>query len=321
MLRTGLTDLLGCRVPVQQAPMGTISTPALAAAVADAGGVGSVAVWGRSAPDVAQLLDRLVTRTSGVLSANIAGADPDHDAVRVAARRVRVVDFFWFEPDPELVDLVHAEGALACWQVGSLAEARRAASAGCDLVAVQGIEAGGHVRGSSALLPLLAAAVDELDVPVLAAGGIADARALAAVLAAGAAGARIGTAFIATTESGAHPAYQQALVGADGDATEISDAFSRCPLCATSPRARVLTSAVEALRAHREETVGQVTTSTGGRPVPAGSGMPATSAFQGRVEATALYAGMGSGNVREVVPAGRLVDRLTVEAERLLRAW
>ena len=268
MLRTSLTDLLACRVPIQQAPMGVISTPELAVAVADAGGIGSVAAWGKSPDQLGPLLARMAGETAGLLSVNFAGAHPDPDAVRLAASQVALVDFFWFDPDPALVDLVHEGGALVCWQVGSLEEAHQAVAAGCDVVAVQGLEAGGHVRGTSALLPLLSAVVEEVDVPVLAAGGVADARALAAVLAAGAGGARIGTGFIATTESGAHPSYRAAIVAAEGRDTEITNAFALCPLCATSPRARTLTSAVEAVRSWQSESVGEIRSPAGSSAGP-----------------------------------------------------
>src|SRR6266849_6782892 len=153
-LATRFTELVGCRVPLQQAPMGSVSTPALAVAVA------------------------------------------------AAAARVRIVDFFWADPNPALVEVAHRGGALACWQVGSVDEARAAADAGCDVVAVQGVEAGGHIRGHSPLLHLLESVLGQLDLPVLAAGGIGDGRAFAAVLGMGAAGARVGTRVVATRESG-----------------------------------------------------------------------------------------------------------------------
>ncbi|HEV8163681.1 MAG TPA: nitronate monooxygenase, partial [Actinomycetota bacterium] len=110
--------------------------------------------------------------------------DVDFAAGELAASRARLVEFFWADPDPALVELVHAGGALAGWQVGSVEEAERAADAGCDLVIAQGVEAGGHVRGTVALLPLLAGVLEVVTVPVLAAGGIASARSMAAVLAA-----------------------------------------------------------------------------------------------------------------------------------------
>ena len=183
---TRFTELAGCRVPVQQAPMGSVSTAALAVAVADAGGVGSVTMLGMSPAQVDKVLGGMAARTTGVLAANFLTGDIDPEAVAAAAARVRIVDFFWADPDPALVEVAHRGGALACWQVGSLAEARAAAEAGCDAIAVQGTEAGGHVRGHSPLRPLLESVRGRLDLPVLAAGGIGDARAFAVALAAGA---------------------------------------------------------------------------------------------------------------------------------------
>jgi NAD(P)H-dependent flavin oxidoreductase YrpB (nitropropane dioxygenase family) len=80
----------------------------------------------------------------------------DLEGVEVAAREARVVEFFYGDPDPDLVRRVHAGSALACWQVGSVAEARAAADAGCYLVVAQGTEAGGHQRGKLPMLSLLA---------------------------------------------------------------------------------------------------------------------------------------------------------------------
>jgi nitronate monooxygenase len=135
--------------------MGPVSSPDLAVAVADAGGVGTVSALGLPTDTFVRRLDDMRQRTTGVLSANILLADTDEDAIVSAAERVKLVDFFWFHPSPRLVELVHRAGALASWQVGSVTEARAAADAGCGLVIAQGSEAGGHVRGDRPLLPLL----------------------------------------------------------------------------------------------------------------------------------------------------------------------
>ncbi len=137
--------------------------------------------------------------------------------LELAATSARVVDVFWGDPDPIVVNRIHAGGALAFWQVGSLDEALAAADAGCDVVVAQGVEAGGHVRGTTPLLRLLAQVLPAVDVPVVAAGGIATGAALAAVLNAGAAGARVGTRFVASAESGAHPEYVAALLAASAE--------------------------------------------------------------------------------------------------------
>jgi nitronate monooxygenase len=313
---TPFTELVGCSVPIQQAPMGSVSTPALAVTVADAGGVGSITALGLPAAELDKILAAMAAQTTGVLAANFLTEDIDRDAVTAAAARVRIVDFFWADPDPELVELAHRNGALACWQVGSLEEARAAADAGCDVLVVQGIEAGGHIRGQVPLLPLLKSVLGRVDLPVLAAGGIGDARAFAAVLARGAAGARVGTRFVATDESGAHPAYKQAVADAAAGSTEITDAFSVCPLCASVPRARVLRSCVHALRDLADDTAGETT--VGGQRIflPKGHGLPPGTAATGHIAAMAMYAGESAADISVVEPAAAVIQSWCLAAER-----
>jgi nitronate monooxygenase len=319
MLSTRFTELVGCDVPLQQAPMGRVAPPGLALAVARAGGVGTVsAPFGAEPQALAAQLDSWMDSSAGALAVNFLTEQVDPAAVAVAGARARVVDFFWNTPHAKLVDAAHEGGALVNWQVGSLPDAVLAAEAGADLVTVQGREAGGHVRGDTALLPLLTAVLRAVDVPVLAAGGIAEPRALAAVLAAGAAGARIGTRFLATPESGAHPEYVMALLAAGPDSTEITDGFAECPMCATLPRARVLRSAIAAVGAVDEEVVGTIGDE---EQLPPRSGMPPHKEVQGMIHAMALYAGSGVEHVTAVRPAAEVVRELAEGAEGLLRVW
>jgi nitronate monooxygenase len=313
---TPFTELAGCRVPIQQAPMGSVSVPALAVAVADGGGVGSITALGLSAAELDKLLAGMTAQTAGMLAANFLTEQVDREAVEAAAARVRIVDFFWAAPDPALVELAHRSGALACWQVGSLDEAKAAADAGCDVVAVQGTEAGGHIRGHSPLRPLLEAVLAQLDLPVLAAGGIGDARAFAAALAMGAAGVRAGTRFIATTESGAHPAYKQAVTEAAAGSTEITGAFAICPLCASVPRARVLRSCIHAVRGLPGETVGETIMAGQHIALPKGHGLPPGAAATGHINAMALYAGESAAAITAVEPAAHVIQSWCAAAEQ-----
>ena len=298
--------------------MGLVAPPRLALAVARAGGVGTVsAPIGAEPQALAAQLDTWMDRGAGALGINFITEQVDPDAVAVAGARARVVDFYWNTPHAKLVDAAHEGGALVNWQVGSLSDAVRAVDAGADIVTVQGREAGGHVRGDTPLLPLLTAVLRAVDVPVLAAGGIAEPRALAAVLAAGADGARIGTRFLATPESGAHPEYVLALLAAGPESTEITDAFAECPMCATLPRARALRSAIAAVEAVDEDAVGVV----GDQPLPRHAGMPPHKEVHGRIDAMALYAGSGVEHVTAVRPAADVVRELVEGAERLLRVW
>jgi NAD(P)H-dependent flavin oxidoreductase YrpB (nitropropane dioxygenase family) len=269
--------------------MGQVATPALAAAVADAGALGMVVV-----PFL------------------------DLGAVETAASRAPVVEFFYGAPDPRRVGRVHEGGALAGWQVGSAEEGWAAADAGCDFVVAQGIEAGGHVRGELPLIVLLEEVLDRVDVPVLGSGGIGTARAVAATLAAGAAGVRVGTRFVASAESGAHPGYIDALVRAKPSDTVLTTAFS-----AGWPDAphRVLRSCISAADAFKGDVVGEEHLGQSVFRIPRFAPPPPSRTTTGAIEAMALYAGQSVGAVRKTQPAAAIVAELIEGAEGLLRSW
>jgi nitronate monooxygenase len=317
MLATAFTELVGCRVPIQQAGMGGVATPGLAAAVADAGALGMVNMVFMPAPEVAAALDALTSRTAGRVGLNILMPFLDREVVEVAASRVRVVEFFHADPDADLVRRVHHGGALAAWQVGSLPEARAAEAAGCDFIIAQGTEAGGHVRGQVSLLPLLDSVLDAVGVPVVAAGGIATARGVAAALAAGAAGVRLGTRFVATHEANAHPLYVQALLRASAGDTVLTTAFSG--MWPDAPH-RVLRSCIDAAEAVSGDVVGEMSFGATRMPVPKLAVPCPSRDTTGDIAAMALYAGESAGAVTEVMPAGEVVRELAEGAERLLRA-
>jgi NAD(P)H-dependent flavin oxidoreductase YrpB (nitropropane dioxygenase family) len=325
MLHTRFTDLVGCTVPIQQAGMGSLAIPGLAKAVADAGGQGMVSLTGLPLPMIAEILDKLRRQTTGVLGVNllmpfVPDQDYAREMVRISGEKVRVVDFFEGDPDPELVEIAHGCGAVACWQVGSREEAVAAVDAGCDLVVAQGIEAGGHVRGRISLLALLDEILESVEIPVLAAGGIGTGRAMAAALAAGAAGVRVGTRFIAAQEAGAHPAYVQALVAARAGDTVYTDRFS-----VGWPDAphRVLRSCLEAAEAFPDDVVGERVSLYTGAKVQVHRfevGVP-TMLTTGEIAAMPLWAGESVGGIRRLQLAGEIVSEMAREAEGLLRRW
>lgn len=316
MIDTAFTKLVGASAPVQLAAMPGISTPDLVVAVAESGGLGMLPAPMLSASVLETTLRQLAERTDGVFGVNFLMPFLDRGCVPVAARGSRVVEFFYGEPDRELVAESHGEGALVSWQVGSVEEAKEAESAGCDFLVAQGTEAGGHVRGRTSLLPLLSQVLETVEVPVVAAGGIATARDLAAVLACGAGGARIGTRFVAAAESGAHPTYVRALLDASAGDTCLTEAFS--VMWPQAPH-RVLRSSIAAAEALSEDVIGE--TPVGGQtlPVQRFSVMCPTSDTTGAVEAMALYAGESVSNVSSVEPAGLIVSQLVAGAERALR--
>ena len=265
MIETRFTQLLGASAPIQLAAMPGVSTTDLVLAVAEAGGVGMFPAPFQSPESLGKVLDALRGASAGAFGVNFLMPFLDRDCVAVAASKSRLVEFFYGEPDSELVDLVHSLGSLVSWQVGSLAEAVAAEGAGCDLVVAQGTEAGGHVRGGTSLVPLLSQVLEAVQVPVVAAGGIATARALAAVLACGASGARMGTRFVAATESGAHPAHVEAILAASAADTCLTEAFS--VMWPDAPH-RVLRSAITAAEALSEDVAGETRLGEQVIPVP-----------------------------------------------------
>jgi NAD(P)H-dependent flavin oxidoreductase YrpB (nitropropane dioxygenase family) len=298
--------------------MGGAATPELAAAVSDAGALGMVNMVMVPANEVALAMAALAKATSSPVGINFLMPFLDEAAVEAAAPLCRVVEFFYGDPDDRLVERVHGAGALGAWQVGSADEAKAAVEAGCDFVIAQGVEAGGHLRGSVGLLALLDEVLDVVAVPVLAAGGIGSPRAMAAALAAGAAGVRVGTRFVATPESGSHPAYRQALVRASAADTVITEAFS--VMWPNAPH-RVLRSAVAAAEAFEGDSVGEMDLGPARTVIPKGATPSPTRDTTGDISAMALYAGESVGNVVRVQPAGQVVRELAEGAERLLRSW
>lgn len=297
-LPVAFTELVGCELPLQLAPMGGgVGTPQLAAAVCAAGGLGMISSVG-PAP-LAQQVAEMRDRARGPYGVGFFGFDLANRAadLELAAAQTRVIDIFWGDPDPATVARVRSGSALVFWQVGSRDEALAAADAGCDAVVAQGVEAGGHVRGTTPLLWLLDEVTSTLGVPVVAAGGIATAAHVRRVFEAGASAVRVGTRLLATTESAAHPDYLAALVAARGDDTELTLAFH---VGWEDAPHRVLRSAIAAA-AGANEPVAWLGDGEERFPIGRASAMPPTTACAGQIGAMALYAGSGVGDINEIL--------------------
>jgi nitronate monooxygenase len=297
-------DLVGCRLPIQSASLGgPISTPPLAAAVSEAGGLGMIANPS-SAAEVQQLAQEARALTNNSIGISFLIPFVVTEAVEAAASSVEVVEFFYGDPDRKLVGLARSAGAIVGWQTGSAAEARAAVAAGCDYVVAQGVEAGGHVRGMQRLDDVLTETLSSVDVPVVAAGGVGMAGRFAAVLAAGAAAIRVGTRFVAAQEADAHPDYVARLIAASSQDTVLTEAYSNG--WPDAPH-RVLRSAVEAAEAFDGAIVGVV----GDDEIGVFSPRPVTREVQGEIAAMALYAGQSVDHVTQIQPAAGIIAELT----------
>jgi nitronate monooxygenase len=203
IVRTAVCDVLGVEYPVGNAGMAGVAHARLCAAVAEAGGIGTVAMGGASATEVIERMAAVRALTNRPFSANFIAWLIEHDfAPFDAALEAGVASITLSFGDPaQYVDRVHAAGSILLSQVQTVEAARRSAEVGVDVIIAQGNDAGGHT-GEIPLLPLLPQVVDVAGtVPVLAAGGIGDGRGLAAVFMLGAQGAVMGTRFLASDEA------------------------------------------------------------------------------------------------------------------------
>jgi nitronate monooxygenase len=307
-MSTAFTRLVGCELPIQQAPIGFAAAhPDLPLAVAAAGAHGMLAGVRMPTADLADRLQFLCARTRA-FGVNLIEPLLEEDSLEVAAEYAPVIELYLGAPSAATVERASAAGALVSWQVISAEEARAAEAAGCDMVVARGIEAGGRTKGGIGLLPLLDEVLEAVELPVIAAGGIATRRGVAAVLATGAAAARVGTRFLAAEEAATHPVYLEALLAAGGQDTVLTEAFS-APPAPRSPH-RVLRSALEAAEALQDNVVGEMNLGTRRVPVSRFSADNPAADATGHVEAMALYAGQGVGSVRRREPAAAMVADL-----------
>lgn len=324
----GWKGVLGFEYGVVQAPLGPdISGPELVAAVANAGAIGFLRAPDWETPDYLRgLIKKTRTLTDKPFGVAVILAFPHEENMKaILAEKVAVLQVSWGDVREELVHEAHCAGVKVVPQVGSFEEARKAIDVGVDAIIVQGHEAGGHVIGQDGLISLLPRVVDlvgDRDIPVIAAGGIVDERGYVAALALGAQGICLGTRFVATEESYAHPIYKRKLL--ELDETEYTNVFGR----ARWPGApqRVLETPFfkdwKSLPAHESEInqplIGHSTINGMEKDIRRFSGTVPNRTTTGDIESMVLYAGEGVGLIKEILPAAEVVKRLVDGAQLLI---
>lgn len=345
-----LMERLGLKAPVIQAPMGVMSTPSLAAAVSNAGGLGGIGLWGLTAEEAGRRIAGFRQLSGGSLNVNyplwpepvaeakaveamqrhlqvhydakglgrvpvpqgVAGdVTPDHLAMLLGAKP-EVVSFHFGLPGADVLGALKAAGVLILSSATTVAEARHLEASGVDAVIAQGTEAGGHratftgvdMSMQAGLFSLLPHVVDAVRIPVVAAGGIADGRAVAAAFMLGACAVQLGTAFLRCEEANVQPAHRQALAEADESCTVVTDTISGRP--ARYIRNKLLDDLV----------------SSGLKPLPIPAQLSLTMPLgqSGDRDMTPLFSGQSAGLVRHTT-ATELVEAIAEDALRRLRAF
>lgn len=319
MLRTKLCDALGIRFPIVQAPIGSASTPELAAAVSEAGGLGTIALSWTSLDDAREKLQAIRSLTNKPFAINLALAWPQSNRLEIClSAGVPIISTFWGDPTPYR-SAIRAGGAMHLHTVGSAEEARKAVDAGVDVVVAQGWEAGGHVWGEVTTLALVPRVVDAVgSAPVIAAGGIADGRGIVAAFALGASGVWMGTRFLLAEEAFVSHEYRTAIIDAVETDTVHSELFDVGWPDAPHRTLRnsTITNWEDAGRPNPPERPGEneCIARHHGTEVLRYSDMPPLADMEGDLEALALYAGQGVGLVDAVKPAAEIVQDLVREA-------
>src|SRR5579863_2970790 len=314
-MRTGVCELLGIEQPIVQAPIGPAAVPRLAAAVSNAGGLGLLSLtW---APDVASLVSQTAALTGRPFGGNLVLEWDQHRRLDQAlGAGLRIVSLFWGDPAP-YVETIHDAGALVMYTVGSAEEARRAVGCGVDVIVAQGWEAGGHVWGTVATLPLVPAVVDAVaPVPVIAAGGIGDARGVAAVLALGAQAAWLGTRFLLAEEMPIHEDYRRRLIAAaETDPQRYPNLYSvGWP---DSPHRALRNSTADAWEAAGRPPLAQrpgagdvIAHFASGEAIVRYEPAPPMTGTTGDIEALSMWAGQSVALARQPRPAAEIVAEL-----------
>lgn len=304
MLRTAICELLGIEYPIVQGGMAYLAGPELAAAVSNAGALGTLGT-GYMPPDwVREQISLTRALTDKPFAVNIMPRSPHLAGVVevVAEERVPVAATGGGDPTNCIPELKSA-GTKVMPLVSSVALAKRMEALGADAIIAEGMESGGHI-GDVATMALLPQVVDGVRIPVIAAGGVADGRGLVAALALGAQAVQMGTRFVCTRECAAHARFKQRLLEAGGSDTRVIGRSTGRPIrCAENELARQILEMEKS-----------------GLPVEHyfGSGKLYSAVVEGNVEDGFLMAGQVVGLVREMRTAKEVVEQMVDEAETII---
>ena len=316
MLRTPICDLLDIEVPIIQAAIWPATAPELVAAVSEAGGLGSIGSVFESAESVKRQIERVRELTERPFAVNHVVPLLDEDAFEATLEAQPAVVSLALGDPGDLVERAHAAGAKVIHQVHTVGQACRVAKLGVDAIIAQGSEAGGQGMplgvGAMALIPQVVDAV--IPVPVLAAGGVADGRGLAAALVLGAQGANVGTRFLASEEASADESWKRAVLATESEDVvrfevwkEIfpptgEDAYETVPRVMRTPFIEEWQWRPEAARREAERLRDEVISAI----------------RQRRPHDLLPFTGQTAGMIRDVLSASEIVRQMVVGAEQVL---
>ena len=318
-MKTALTELLQIKYPIIQAPIGSATTPELVAAVSNAGGLGSLALSWKNLELTREYIRQTKKMTDKPFAVNLVLAFDQAERVKICIEEnVPVISFFWGDSSKYIAQLKR-QNIIVCQTVGTAAEAIKYEIKGMDFIIAQGWEAGGHVCGTVATSVLIPSIVEVLNIPVIAAGGIANGKGILAALSLGAAGVSMGTRFLLSKEANVEPVYQQIIAEASENDTIYTKRLFNIGWD-NAPHRVIKNSTVEEWENAGKPTVGKrpneneiIAHKPDGIPIVRYSDEGPIAGTTGSLEQLALYAGQTAGLLSIVKPASELIAELISE--------
>jgi len=306
MLKTAICDLFGIKYPIIQGGMAHVATVELVAAVSDAGGLGIIGAGAAPAEWVKEQIQLTRQKTDKPFGVNILLISPFAEQVVdvVLEEKVAVVTTGAGNPGPHIPKFKEA-GIKVMPVVASVALGRRLERAGVDAFIAEGMESGGEI-GQITTMALVPQVIDRVKVPVVAAGGIADGRGMAAALALGAQGVQLGTRFVCSEECVAHRDYKQAIIDASDRSTTISGQSTGYPM-------RALENKLTREYLEKEKTGISME-----ELMEFGVGRVRLGLIEGDLENGTLLAGQIAGMIKEIKPVKAIIEDMLAEAEAIL---
>ena len=308
MIKTPLCDLLGIEYPILQGGMAWVSTATLAAAVSEAGGLGIIGSGHNDAQWVRAQIRKAKEITSKPFGVNVMMMSPHVEQVMqvILEERVSVITTGAGNP-AKFIPALKEIGTKVIPVIPAVALAQRLEKAGVDAVIAEGMESGGHI-GELTTMAMLPQVVDGVNIPVIAAGGIADGRGLVAALALGAVGTQIGTRFMCATECEIHENIKQMILKAKDRDTVVNGRSTGHPVRSLKNKLTKLYEEMEKECAPVEELE------------KLGIGRLRNAMIDGDCETGTVACGQIAGMIKSIKPAGEIINEIMKEAEAVLRS-
>lgn len=324
-MTTAFCSQFGVTQPIVLAPMGRVGPPGLVAAVSNAGGLGLAPLWTDGPEKMRAEIRRIRELTDKPFGVNLNMDFRNDEQLEVCLEEgVDVISIFWGDSG-DFVERAKSNGAKVIITVSTSAGAREAVDLGADAICAQGWEAGGHVEGKVSTMAVVPAVADAVgDVPVIAAGGIADGRGLAAALALGASAVWIGTRFLAAKEAPTHPVYLERLLAASENDTEHYDDLYDL-VWPNAPHRALKNSTSEMWEAAGRPPLGQrpgegdvLAKRPDGVEIPRYASAVAFADLEGEIEPLPMWSGQGVGLVKKVQSAEEIVHEIVAQAKTIM---